>query len=155
MATYLRSKRSLSVIVSSIRTAHELNAPGVSVLLLGGRYRPDRMDAVGPIAVEVLEQFRGYRAFLGADGLGMDFGLMSVDVDSANIFTQAARNAKECILLADSSKFDNPSLYKITDFKSIAAVITEKQPSPEWMQFFGEQNVNVLYPKENPDNTNP
>jgi DeoR/GlpR family transcriptional regulator of sugar metabolism len=155
MTSFLRSKRSLSVIVNSIRTAQELYSPGVSVLLLGGQYRPERMDAVGPIAFEVLERFRGYRAFLGADGLGMDFGLTSVDIDSANIFTQAAKNARECILLADSSKFDNPSLYKITDFQPISTVITEKEPSPEWVEFFNEQNVVVLYPKETLDNNNP
>jgi len=155
MTAYLRSKRGLSVIVNSIRTAQELRSPGVSILLLGGQYRPERMDAVGPIAFEVLERFRGYRAFLGADGLGMDFGLTSVDIDSANIFTQAARNARECILLADSSKFDNPSLYKITDFQPISIVITDKEPSPEWIEFFKDQSVTVRYPKNNSDNTNP
>jgi DeoR family fructose operon transcriptional repressor len=155
MAPYLRSKRGLNVIVNSIRTAQELYSPGVSVLLLGGQYRPERMDAVGPIAFEVLERFRGYRAFLGADGLGMDFGLTSVDIDSANIFTQAAKNARECILLADSSKFDNPSLYKITDFQLISTIITEQEPSSEWVEFFKEQNINVLYPKETLDNNNP
>ncbi|MHC4231348.1 MAG: DeoR/GlpR family DNA-binding transcription regulator [Planctomycetota bacterium] len=149
MTSFLRSKRSLSVIVNSVRTAQELQAPGVSVLLLGGQYRPERMDAVGPIGFEVLERLRGYRAFLGTDGVSMDFGLTSVDIDSAHLFTLAARNARECVLLADSSKFDQPSLYKITDFNCISTVITEKQPSPEWEDFFGTQNITVLYPNEN------
>ena len=146
MTPFLRSKRGLSVIISSVRTAQELHSPGVNVLLLGGQYRPDRMDTVGPIAFEVLKRFRGYRAFLGADGLGTDSGLTSVDIDSANIFTQAARNAKELVLLADSSKFDNPSLHKITDFTPVSTVITEKKPSPEWVRFFNEKNVKILYP---------
>ena len=148
MTSFLRSKKSLSVIVNSVRTAQELEAPGVNVLLLGGQYRPDRMDTVGPIAFEALEQLRGYRAFLGTDGMSLDFGLTSVDIDSAHIFALATRNARECILLADSSKFDQPSLYKITDFHCISTVITEKKPSPEWEQFFENQMVKVLYPKE-------
>ncbi|OQY03825.1 MAG: hypothetical protein B6I25_07665 [Planctomycetales bacterium 4572_13] len=148
MTAFLRSKRGLSVIVSSVRTAQELHSPGVSVLLLGGQYRPDRMDTVGPIAFEVLERFRGYRAFIGIDGLGTDSGLTSVDIDSANIFTQAARNAKELVLLADSNKFDNPSLYKISDFTPVSTVITEKEPSPKWVAFLKTQNVKILYPKE-------
>jgi DeoR family fructose operon transcriptional repressor len=149
MASLLRTKRSLSVIVNSVRTAQELEAPGVNVLLLGGQYRPDRMDAVGPIAFEVLERLRGYRAFLGTDGISLDFGLTSVDIDSAHLFALAARNARECILLADSSKFDRPSLYKITNFNGISTVITEKRPSPEWEKFFENQSVNILYPKNN------
>ncbi|MBL7215032.1 MAG: DeoR/GlpR transcriptional regulator [Phycisphaerae bacterium] len=154
MTSFLRSKRSLSVIVNSVRTAQELQAPGVNVLLLGGQYRPDRMDAVGPITFEVLERLRGYRAFLGTDGVSLDFGLTSVDIDSAHIFTLAARNARECILLADSSKFDQPSLYKITDFNCISTVVTEKKPSSEWEDFFAAQNIKVLYPNQNSETEN-
>lgn len=153
MAQFLRSKRSLSVIVNSVRTAQELDSPGVNVLLLGGQYRPDRMDTVGPIASEVLERLRGYRAFLGTDGIGLDFGLTSVDIDSAHIFKLAARNARECVLLADSSKFDQPSLYKITDFDSISTVVTEKKPSGEWEEFFAGQDIHVIYPNENKHST--
>jgi DeoR/GlpR family transcriptional regulator of sugar metabolism len=148
MTSFLRSKRNLSVIVNSVRTAQKLEAPGVNVLLLGGQYRPDRMDTVGPLAFEVLERLRGYRAFFGTDGMSVDFGLTSVDIDSAHILTLVARNAHECVLLADSSKFDRPSLYRIMDFNCISTIITEKQPSPEWEEFFKNQTVKVLYPKD-------
>ena len=149
MTSFLRSKRSLSVIINSIRTAQELCTPTLNVLMLGGQYRPDRLDAVGPMTAEALERLRGYRAFLGTDGLSKDFGITAADIDSAHIYALAARNARECVLLADSSKFDQPSLYKITDFNCISTVITEKQPSPEWEDFFGTQNIKVLYPNEN------
>jgi DeoR/GlpR family transcriptional regulator of sugar metabolism len=152
MTSFLRSKKSLSVIVNSVRTAQELQAPGVNVLLLGGQYRPDRMDSVGPITFEVLERLRGYRAFLGTDGINKDFGLTSVDIDSAHIFKLAARNARECILLADSSKFDQPSLYKIADFNCISTVITEKKPSPEWQEYLESQNVTIICPSQEINN---
>ena len=155
MTPYLRSKRSLSVIVNSIRTGQELYTPSLNVLMLGGQYRPERMDTVGPMTAEVLERLRGYRAFLGTDGISKDFGLTSVDIDSAHIFTLAARNARECILLADSSKFDQPSLYKITDFSGISTVITEKKPSKEWENFFLSNNVEVVYPNESKETKNP
>jgi DeoR/GlpR family transcriptional regulator of sugar metabolism len=147
MTSYLRGKKGLSVIVNSVRTAQELQAPGINVLLLGGQYRPERMDSVGPITFEVLERLRGYRAFLGTDGISRDFGLTAVDIDSAHIFTLAARNARECVLLVDSSKFDHPSLYKITDLSSVSTVITEKEPSVEWRDFLNEQNVTLIYPE--------
>ncbi len=155
MTPFLRSKRSLSIIVNSIRTGQELYTPSLNVLMLGGQYRPERMDTVGPMAAEVLDRLRGYRAFLGTDGISKDFGLTSVDIDSAHIFTLAARNARECILLADSSKFDQPSLYKISDFTSISTVITEKKPSEEWENFFLSNNVKVIYPNKIKETKNP
>ena len=95
------------------------------------------------------QRFRGYRAFLGTDGISLDFGPTSVDIDSAHIVTLAARHAKECILMADSSKFDQPSLYKIADFRSISTIITEKRPSERWTEYFEEKQINVIYPDEN------
>ena len=85
-------------------------------------------------------------------GLGMDFGVTAADIDSAHIYTLAAKNARERILLADSSKFVHPSLYKITDFQQISTVITEKSPSSEWEDFFNSQNVQIVCPKENSEN---
>jgi len=147
MAAQLRGKRGLSVIVQSIRTAQELRAPGLNVLILGGQYRPDRMDTVGPIAAEALEKFRGYTAFVGTDGIGMDFGTTSVDIESAHILSLAARNARACILLADSSKFDHPSLYKVLDFGMISAVVTETAPCEKWLNFFEKMKIQVVCPR--------
>jgi len=146
MTGYLRTKRALSVIVNSIRTAQELQAAGLDILILGGQFRPERMDAVGPMACEMIEKLRGYRAFIGCDGMSMDFGLTSVDIDSAHLFSLAARNCRELILLADSSKFDNPSLYKITDFGAINTIITDVKPNSQWSDFFAQQNIKVIYP---------
>jgi DeoR/GlpR family transcriptional regulator of sugar metabolism len=148
MTAPLRGKKRLSVIVNSIRIAQELKAPGVDTLLLGGQFRHDRMDTVGPIALETLEQLRGYRAFIGSDGISIEAGLSSVDIESAHIIKQVSRNARENILLADSSKFGHPALYKIMDFENVSMVITETKPSDEWMDFFASQNVRVLYPNQ-------
>jgi DeoR family fructose operon transcriptional repressor len=146
MTAFLRSKRSLSVILHSIRTAQELQTPGMNVVLLGGQYRPDRMDTMGPMTCDSLEHLRGYTAFFGTDGISMDFGLSSVDIESAHLLSIAAKNAKKSILLVDSSKFDQPSLYKITDFDMISTVLTEKIPSPQWCEFFENKNINIIHP---------
>ncbi|MBN2843135.1 MAG: DeoR/GlpR transcriptional regulator, partial [Sedimentisphaerales bacterium] len=128
MTGHLRAKRSITIILNSVRTAQELRTPGINVLILGGQYRPDRMDTVGPMAFESLERLRGYRAFLGTDGISMDFGLTSVDIESAHLLSIVARNAKDCVLIADSSKFDQPSLYKIAGFNAISTIVTDQAP---------------------------
>ncbi len=147
MAKHLRSKKSLSIIVNSVRTAQELQAPGLNVLMLGGQYRPDRMDTVGPIAYETLNRLRGFVAFLGTDGICREFGFTAIDIESAHIFGLAVRNSRESILLADSSKFDSPALYKITDIHSVSTLITEKLPSENWQQFFESNGIKIICPE--------
>jgi DeoR family fructose operon transcriptional repressor len=141
----LRGKRAISVIVNSIRTAQELFTPGLDVLLLGGHYRPDRMDAVGPMAAASLDQLRGYRAFFGSDGLGRDFGPTATDIDSASLFGQAVRSAREAVLLVDHSKFDAPALYRIAEWKSVSRVVTDIRPPEDWMAFFQQMGIQVAY----------
>jgi DeoR family fructose operon transcriptional repressor len=151
MTRYLRGKKGLSVIVNSIRTAQELFNPGMNVVLLGGQYRPDRMDAVGPMAAASLERLRGYRAFFGSDGVGMDFGPTAIDIESASLFGQAVQNAREAVLLIDSSKLNSPALYRIVEWPAISTVITECQPESAWLDFFNNQGIKVIFPQGEKD----
>jgi DeoR/GlpR family transcriptional regulator of sugar metabolism len=144
MVPFLKARRGLSVIVNSVRHAIELNGPGQKVILLGGQYRPDRMDAVGPMAAASLDRLRGYTAFVGVDGLSMEFGLSAGDIESAELFGLAIRNAREAILLADHSKFLAPSLCKIMDFEAISRVVTDRRPTPAWMEYFESLGIDVL-----------
>ena len=82
---FLKARRRLSIICSSARLALEVNTPGISVILLGGQYRPARMDTVGLLATATLDQLRGYLCFIGADGLDRDFGPAAADLESADL----------------------------------------------------------------------
>lgn len=147
MAPLLKRRRNLSVIVNSARLALELDAPGLNVIVLGGQYRPDRMDTVGPLATATLEQLRGYVCFIGSDGLSMDFGVSAGDVESANLYRLAARHARETVLLADQSKFSVPSLFKIIEWDAVSRVVTDARPADEWTRFFDDRGIECIYPR--------
>jgi len=146
MTPYLKRKRGLSVIANSARLALELDAPDLSVIMLGGQYRPSRMDTVGPLATAALDQLRGYLAFIGADGLSMEFGLTASDVESAHLHRLAVKNARQAVLLVDHTKFLAPSLCKIVDWGSIATVVTDQAPSSAWAAFLREKGLAVIHP---------
>jgi len=150
MVDFLKSKRAVSVIANSIRLAEELSrAPDRTVIMLGGQYRPDRMDMVGPLAVSAIDQLRGFRAFIGADGLSMDFGLTAADIDSAHLYRLVIQNARETILAVDHTKFEAPSLYKIVDWAPITTVVTDRPPSTEWREFLQTRNIALIFPEPN------
>lgn len=149
MCQPLRSKRGLSVIVNSVRLVTELGkSPDTNVIMIAGQYRADRMDIVGPLASATIEQLRGYQAFIGADGLGMDFGITAGDIDTAHLVRQVIRNAREAILVIDHTKFMTPSLFKLAEFDSISRIVTDQRPQPEWMEFLSGKEIEVIYPAE-------
>ena len=146
MVPYLRQKHALHIIVNSARLALELDVPGLDVILIGGHYRPKRMDTTGPLATGMLEQLRGYLEFVGADGLSMDFGLTAVDVESAHLYRTAMRHARESVLLVDHTKFDSPSLFKVVEWESISKVVTDAPVSSEWVEFLAAHNIELIFP---------
>jgi DeoR/GlpR family transcriptional regulator of sugar metabolism len=121
--------------------------------MLGGQYRPDRMDTVGPMAAAALDQLRGFKAFLGADGLSLDFGMTAGDIESAHIYRQALRNARQRILLVDYSKFLSPSLFKIESFEVIDRVITDRKPPKEWIEYLTRMEIDLTWPDMEDTNT--
>ncbi len=148
MCRNLKRRRGLQVVVNSARLALELGTyPDISVIMIGGHYRPDRMDSVGPLATATIEQLRGYVAFVGADGLSRDFGVTASDIDSAHLYRQAIRNSRETILLVDHSKVLSPSLFKICELEDISRIITDQRPAPEWREFLNAMGIELLYPE--------
>lgn len=144
---FVKQMHNVTVLANSARLALDFNGAGVHLFMIGGEYRPDRMDTVGPMAVAALNTVRGYVAFIGADGVSMDFGPSASDVDSAHLHRQVIQNAIATVLVVDQSKFGNPSLFQIVDWSHIHRVVTDQRPSAEWDEFFRSREINVVYPE--------
>jgi len=151
LVPYVKRMHEITILANSARLALELDASGVQLFLIGGEYRPDRMDTIGPMAVSTLNQVRGYTAFIGADGLSMDFGPSASDLASAHLHRQVVANACATVLLVDHGKFGNASLFQIVEWSQISTVITDVEPDDPWKQFFSERNIIVIYPGANGD----
>lgn len=149
MVPHLKMKKKLSVIANSLKVTSELGGiSGLQLIQIGGTYRPDRADTVGPLALSVVEQLRGYKAFIGADGLSPDFGVSASDLESAHLYRHVILNAQETILLVDHTKLQAPSLYKITEFDLISQVVTNEHPPDPWREFFEEKGIALLFPEQ-------
>lgn len=146
LATHLGDRRGLRVILNSPRLALDLRGP--QLILLGGQYRTDRMDTVGPLAHTTLSELRGYAAFIGADGLDMEVGPSAADIDSAHLHRLAVANARETVLLVDHSKFAAASLFRIVDWSRISTLVTDQPPPQPWAEFLAARGIKTLFPDQ-------
>jgi DeoR/GlpR family transcriptional regulator of sugar metabolism len=148
MRHHLSRRKGLSVIVSSTRLAMELGGNSASsVILLGGQYRAERMETVGPLAAAAIDSLRGYAAFIGADGLDPEFGLSATDIHVADLYRHVLKNARESILLADHTKFARSSVFRICGWEAITRVVTDRVPDREWSMFLADAGVQVICPE--------
>ncbi len=144
---HLVNRKDLTIIVNSLYLMRRLGElAGQKVIIVGGQYRPDRMDMVGPGAEAAIGQLSGFKAFTGADDITIDAGISGADVVTVGFAKLVLKRASEVIFVGDHTKFDNPALYKIADIDQLDYIVTDIRPSQAWHQVAKEKNIKLIYP---------
>lgn len=147
MVPYLFTLRDLNVITNSAPVAQQLGErTDFNILFLGGKFRHERMDVVGPFAENAISQLSGYRAFVGADGLSLDIGLTGTDIETAHLYQNVIRHAGETNLLADHTKFSAPTLYKIIGLGAVNRVVTDRPVPAQWARALDREGIDLVLP---------
>ncbi len=150
MIPYLRDKTNLTIISNSVRLLQAIEFIGHhTIIQLGGNLRVERLDTVGSLMQIGIEQLRGFKAFQGGDGLDLNFGLSAIDHESAMAAKAILARARETIVIADHTKFENPSLlYNIVDIDRIDTIVTDKKLNPSWEKTCHESSITVVVADE-------
>jgi DeoR family transcriptional regulator, aga operon transcriptional repressor len=126
VAHHLRGRRGLKVITNALNVAAELTGTeGVEVIMLGGLLRQNSASVVGQFAEDMLKHFYVDKLFLAGDGLDLEFGLSTPNLDEARVNQVMAAGARETILVADSSKFGRRSLSRIVHVRELDRIVTD------------------------------
>lgn len=135
--------RPLTVITHALNIALELSdAPGVSVIVVGGLLRPVSHSMVGPQAEAMLSSLHADRFFLAVDGLDLEAGPSTPDVLEAQLNSSMARVAKEIVIVADSSKLGRQSVTRIGPIK-IDRLVTDRRAPADFVESLRKRGVQV------------
>jgi DeoR/GlpR family transcriptional regulator of sugar metabolism len=105
LAWHLRQCDGVTVITNGMSALLELaDAPGIEVIVLGGRLRHPNEAFLGAEAERALRRYQPDLAFLGADGLDPERGLNCPSPDQASMKEALATAARRAWVLADHSK---------------------------------------------------
>jgi DeoR/GlpR family transcriptional regulator of sugar metabolism len=145
---HLAQKKDLTIIVNSLYLMRRLGElVRQKIIIIGGQYRPERMDMVGPGAEAAMAQLSGFKAFTGADDIAIDAGISGADVVTVGFAKLVLKRASEVIFVGDRTKFDNPALYKIADIDQLDYIVTEVRPSAQWHKAARQKNIRLVYPR--------
>lgn len=125
----------------------EGNLQNTKLISIGGNYRSASASFVGHVAESSLRKYYCDIAFLSCPSMGMKSGLMhNVSEQSAISRIMLERSAKK-VLLMDYSKFRDHIRFLIADICEIDAVVTDKEPSDEWISYLESLGVELIFPK--------
>lgn len=119
----------LTVITNSAAIAAlAARGPDNTVFLIGGAYRTDGAEAVGPFAVEQLGRFHADHAVLTVGAIG-EVGFLDYDLEEALVARAMVAQARAVTVLADAAKFGQGGLFKVAELDAVGRIVTERAPS--------------------------
>jgi len=126
LAKFIAPKNKLTAITSSLHVVlHLINHKNIEILQLGGYIRHSSASVVGTHATQILENVSCSKLFLGVDGIDLDYGLSTTNLEEAQLNKKMLASAQKTIVLADSSKFGKKSFAKICGIEKVDQIITD------------------------------
>ena len=140
----VRENKHVSVATTSLAVAYTLFNSEIDVLLFGGFLRREIPDLVGPLTERNLEGFHADKLFMGCDGLTVEEGFFTSDLNISTIEAKMVKSAGQVIVLTDSSKFGKKSFVKFAGHDEIDTVVTDGGVDAAVVDGFRKRGVEVI-----------
>ena len=146
VARNLRHRNHLTVITNAVNIGMELcNMPGLQVHLTGGYVRwPWSFSLIGSAAIASLDNMFIDKLFLSVSGIDATRGTTTNESDEALTFRTMVKQAKQVIVVADSSKLGivTPSL--ICPIDDVDVLVTDMGARDEAAAAFLQKDIKVI-----------
>ena len=134
----------LTVITASMKVSEILSVSDyINIIQLGGFLRHSSLSVVGNNAEEFLTNFACSKLFIGVDGIDLDFGITTTDMQEASLNRAMMKAAQKTIVLADSSKFGRRGFSKIANMEDVDHIITDSKVSPLIVKQIEEMGIQL------------
>ena len=143
-AREITEEKQLTVITSSVKVSLSLcYNPNIEVIQLGGIMRKNAASVIGYFAEDILKSLACNKLFIGVDGIDLDYGLTTSNLDEARINQEMLDVSQKIIVLCDSSKFGKRGFCKICDFDRIHHIITDANAPVNIVEMIREKGIEV------------
>ncbi|HEY2372900.1 MAG TPA: DeoR/GlpR family DNA-binding transcription regulator [Gaiellaceae bacterium] len=145
LALELRSKRELVVVTNGLLVATALaEAPGVTVIVMGGTLRLSAMSVVGDLGTDVLRTTRINKGFLGARGLSLERGLMDLNPDEVRIKQEMADACERVYGILDGTKWHRSALLSFVSVDRLTGIVTDSSAPADEVEAWRRAGVEVI-----------
>lgn len=128
MIPHLRKKKNLTIITCCLSTALQISEQlSCTLISTGGRYHAPCASLVGASAEAMLKNWFADIMFFSVNSIDAQNGLTDQGEEVAHMKSAMLRQAKQCVLLADSSKFGQTSFFRLAN-APISRIITNRDP---------------------------
>ena len=121
---YIESEN-VTVVTNGIQHASLLIDKNIETILIGGKIKPSTKAIIGPTSLSELRYYRFNKAFLGINGIDIEYGCTTPDPEEAALKRLAIEQASVSYLLADQSKWNKVNFVKVCELEDVTIITNE------------------------------
>ncbi|MCD7898026.1 MAG: DeoR/GlpR family DNA-binding transcription regulator [Planctomycetaceae bacterium] len=140
----LRARKDLTVVTNSNRILNDFSSSSMELISTGGNLRAHSQSLVGPAACRTIATYCVDVAVFSCKGIDREHGITESNEPEAVVKQAMAKQAKNRVLLVDSTKFDQVVFAKTLEFSDIEYVITDAMPNRRWIDFFRKNEIQLV-----------
>jgi len=145
MVGYAEPGMPFTVYTNNLGVTTEIEDKVAELVLLPGTYNPATHSVAGPLTMEMIRQIHATKVFIGADGLSLNAGLTTPNMEIAVIERCMIRHTRgKVVALADHTKFGLVAEMSIAPLKHIDVLITNRGIPFDFKKDLEMLNVEVL-----------
>lgn len=145
MIRLLREREDLTIVTNSAVALNELDQAKARILSTGGFLNRNTLSLQGSAAVNTAKSYNLDAVVISCKGISKSKGISDSDEMEAEVKRQFVEHAGRVILLVDHTKFDRVAFVELVSFDKIDLLVTDREPSPDWLDMLQEHNVEVIF----------
>ncbi len=142
MIPYISAQK-IKVVTNGLTHLEALLEQNIETYLTGGYVKKTTRALIGKGAQEGLQSYRFDKAFMGVNGIHLEFGYTTPDPEEASVKSLAMNLSQKSFVLADHTKFNEFTFSKITDLND-AVIITDEIDQEILEEFSAKTAVKVV-----------
>lgn len=144
-AQELAGASGMTIVTNSLAIAQCLaRGPGShKIFLIGGEYRAEASENLGPLAVAQVAQFHAGDAVITVGAINAH-GVQDYALEEAEIARAMIANAKRLTVIADASKLGRSALFPVCALERISRLVVSAPPKGELAERLSAAGVEVI-----------
>lgn len=118
--------KNITVVTNGLMHIDELIKNNIKTILIGGEVKGTTKAIIGTEAMENLEKFRFDKCFIGTNGINIESGYTTPELNEAVMKKKVINLSDESYILADETKFNKNSNIKFSEIDKCKIITTKK-----------------------------
>ena len=145
MTAHLRQRQNLTVVTNGLAVAQSfLDAPGVTVVLLGGILQRETASMVSLEGAAGLPAARLQKGFCGAHSFTEAGGLADASAADAEVKRQMVKRCRRAIAVLDATKWEWTGLPRYARLQDMQTIITDRRAPRSLVRQVRSAGVEVI-----------